>query len=117
MSLTPNSFAGPPVTFPVSEPPAVTPYVPTSALPLLPREVREHESELAVHGGQDGLDLARRLVAAAPTWLAPGGTLLLELHREQAGLLARESPDPGLTSRFHGALDGRTGVLALRRGR
>lgn len=95
---------------------AVTPYVPTTALPLLPREVREHESELAVHGGEDGLDLARRLVTEAPTWLAPGGMLLLELHREQAALLARKASDPALTARFHGALDGRTGVLALRRG-
>jgi release factor glutamine methyltransferase len=55
------------------------PYVPTGELAGLQREVRR-EPRLALDGGADGLDVLRRVVAGAPRWLAPGGTLLLEMH-------------------------------------
>ncbi len=69
---------------------ANVPYVPTAALALMPREAREHEPPLALDGGADGLDLLRRVAFAAPVWLAPGGTLLVETSEEQeaAGLEA-----------------------------
>ncbi len=41
------------------------------------------EPELALNGGSDGLDLARRLIAQAPSRLAPGGCLLLEADPDQ----------------------------------
>ncbi len=52
------------------------PYVPTEAIGLLPREARMHEPRVAFDGGADGLDVQRRVAAAAPQWLAPGGHLL-----------------------------------------
>ena len=55
------------------------PYVPTGELPRLARELAR-EPALALDGGADGLALARRIVAGAPGWLAPGGTLLVEVH-------------------------------------
>lgn len=55
------------------------PYVPTAAIPLLPPEAREHEPLSALDGGPDGLDILRRVIADAPGWLSPGGTLLFEL--------------------------------------
>ena len=55
------------------------PYVPTGELAGLQREVRR-EPRLALDGGPDGLEVLRRIVAAAPGWLAPGGVLLLEMH-------------------------------------
>jgi release factor glutamine methyltransferase len=55
------------------------PYVPTGELAGLQREVRR-EPRLALDGGPDGLALLRRIVEAAPRWLAPGGALLLEMH-------------------------------------
>ncbi|HZZ84072.1 MAG TPA: peptide chain release factor N(5)-glutamine methyltransferase [Anaeromyxobacteraceae bacterium] len=59
------------------------PYIPSGELPGLSREVRQ-EPALALDGGPDGLAVARRLVAEARARLAPGGTLLVELHESHA---------------------------------
>lgn len=63
---------------------ANVPYVPTDAMPLLPPEARDHEPQVALDGGADGLDVLRRVAAEAPQWLAPGGHLLIETSRRQA---------------------------------
>lgn len=62
---------------------AVAPYVPTGNLRLLPADVQRHEPRLALDGGADGLDLLRRVVAAAGHLLRPGGWLLVELGGDQ----------------------------------
>ena len=71
---------------------ANTPYVPTDAIALMPPEAREHEARAALDGGPDGLDPLRRVAAAAPDWLAPGGHLLVEIGQAQvdAALAAYE---------------------------
>ncbi len=79
----------------VGEPPAgpfdvvtaVPPYVPTAGLPLLAADVLRYEPRLALDGGDDGLAVTRRVVAAAVAVLRPGGTLLLELGGDQDGAL------------------------------
>lgn len=63
---------------------ANAPYVPTAALATMPPEARLHEPRGALDGGDDGLGLYRRLAAAAPRWLAPGGRLLVETAAGQA---------------------------------
>jgi release factor glutamine methyltransferase len=63
---------------------ANAPYVPTEAIGLLPSEARKHEARVALDGGADGLDIQRRVAAAAPLWLAPGGHLLVETSERQA---------------------------------
>jgi release factor glutamine methyltransferase len=63
---------------------ANAPYVPTAALALLPAEAREHEPRGALDGGPDGLDLLRRIVNGAASWLAPAGHLLVETSAGQA---------------------------------
>jgi release factor glutamine methyltransferase len=60
------------------------PYVPTDAIADMPPEARDHEPAIALDGGDDGLDLHRRVAAGAHAWLAPGGSLLLETSRVQA---------------------------------
>ena len=60
------------------------PYVPTDAVSLMPAEARLHEPRSALDGGVDGLDVHRRVAAAAPLWLAPGGRLLVETSARQA---------------------------------
>jgi len=62
---------------------AVAPYVPTGQLRLLPADVQRYEPRLALDGGEDGLDLIRRIVVAAAHLLRPGGWLLTELGGEQ----------------------------------
>ena len=46
--------------------------------------VRRHEPHLALDGGTDGLDVYRRLLAAAPAKLRSGGAVLLEIGATQA---------------------------------
>jgi len=62
----------------------VPPYVPTGELRLLPSDVQRFEPRLALDGGADGLDVARRLVADAARLLRSGGSLLLEIGGGQA---------------------------------
>ncbi|HET6531755.1 MAG TPA: putative protein N(5)-glutamine methyltransferase [Actinoplanes sp.] len=62
---------------------ANVPYVATAHLPLLPAEARDHEPRVALDGGGDGLGVFRRVVVAAPRWLAPGGRLLSEITEAQ----------------------------------
>jgi release factor glutamine methyltransferase len=60
------------------------PYVPTGSISTMPRDARDHEHLVALDGGADGLDVQRRIAAAAPRWLAPGGHLLIETSERQA---------------------------------
>ncbi|KAF1086005.1 Release factor glutamine methyltransferase [Sporotomaculum syntrophicum] len=60
------------------------PYIPSNAMAGLPRDVRNYEPALALDGGSDGLDVYRRLIPQAETWLSPGGQLLMEISPEQA---------------------------------
>jgi release factor glutamine methyltransferase len=62
---------------------ANVPYVPTGEVALLPAEARLHEPRVALDGGGDGLDVLRRVTAQAPLWLAPGGSLLVEISDRQ----------------------------------
>jgi release factor glutamine methyltransferase len=58
------------------------PYVRTADLETLPREVR-FEPRLALDGGDDGLDLIRRLLQALRTILRADGVALLEIGADQ----------------------------------
>jgi release factor glutamine methyltransferase len=60
------------------------PYVPTSAVAMMPPEARLHEPLAALDGGSDGLEVLRRVANAAPDWLAPGGHVLIEIGAAQA---------------------------------
>jgi release factor glutamine methyltransferase len=60
------------------------PYVATGDLPGLMPDVREFEPRLALVGGEDGLDLVRRVVADAAPLLVPGGVLAVEVGAGQA---------------------------------
>jgi release factor glutamine methyltransferase len=75
---------------------ANVPYVPTREVALLPAEARVHEPRVALDGGRDGLDVLRRVAAAAPRWLAPGGHLLSEASERQAPMVAQTFALSGL---------------------
>ena len=55
------------------------PYIGRSEKETLQREVRDHEPELALYGGEEGYELYAGLIAQAAQQLKPGGLLVLEL--------------------------------------
>ncbi len=63
------------------------PYVPSEEIASLPAEVGRFEPALALDGGPDGLEVARRIWGEALEWLKPGGAIALELdeRRVRAG--------------------------------
>lgn len=58
------------------------PYIPDDAIPRDP-EVRDHDPEVALYGGPDGLDIVYEIVQTAADLLYPGGILLIEHGDEQ----------------------------------
>lgn len=55
------------------------PYIPDHEWADVPRNVKDHEPEIALRGGADGLALVRPIIEQAPALLRPGGLLLVEI--------------------------------------
>ena len=72
------------------------PYIPGAVVDGLEAVVRNHEPQIALLGGADGLDAIRAVVNGAPTGLSPGGWLLLEHHHDQSAQVTRLLRDAGL---------------------
>jgi release factor glutamine methyltransferase len=77
------------------------PYVPTTEIAFMPAEARDHEALVALDGGTDGLAVLRRVAAAAPGWLAPGGVLLVETSGRQAQAMTAAVTAAGLAPQVH----------------
>ena len=69
------------------------PYIKSSIIPTLQKEVCEHEPLSALDGGESGLDFYERIVSGVGGHLRNGGVLLLEIGHDQgeavSGLLSR----------------------------
>ena len=59
------------------------PYIKSSEIPTLQKEVREYEPKVALDGGEDGLDFYRRLAADIRQYLVKGGMLIVECGEGQ----------------------------------
>ncbi len=77
------------------------PYVPATEIAFMPAEARDHEALIALDGGTDGLAVLRRVAAAAPAWLAPGGVLLVETSERQAPAMTIAMSAAGLAPQVH----------------
>ena len=62
------------------------PYLRTDEIASLPPEVRR-EPPHALDGGSDGLDITKRLLHQAPSYIRPGGALLVEIAPQQLGVV------------------------------
>jgi len=60
------------------------PYIATAEVETLMPDVRDFEPRLALDGGDDGLELIRRIVTRAPDHLHPGGVLAMEVGAGEA---------------------------------
>ena len=91
------------------------PYIPSGELSALAPEVRR-EPRLALDGGEDGLELIKKIISGAPDFLNPRGALLLEAGPEQMPLIRTllESNHFG-DIRIHRDLAGRERVISGRR--
>lgn len=58
------------------------PYVNASSMAQLPQEYK-HEPQLALAGGDDGMDLVRRIMEGAASRLSPDGILIVEIGNER----------------------------------
>ena len=65
------------------------PYIASGELQKLMPEVHDHEPELALDGGTDGLDFYPRLLQEVTKHLAPGGIFVVEIGYDQ-GVAVRE---------------------------
>ena len=60
------------------------PYIQSGVIDTLAPEVRIHEPQMALDGGEDGLDFYRRIIPEAEEYLVTGGRLYLEIGYDQA---------------------------------
>ena len=87
------------------------PYVDAESVAALPPEYRA-EPALALGSGADGLDAARRILAAAKAHLKPGGLLVMEIGHNRAAL---EAAFPALPFVWLDTSSGDQFVFLLRR--
>lgn len=59
------------------------PYIKSTEIPYLQREVREHEPRVALDGGEDGLEFYRRLASEVKSYLTKDGMLIMECGEGQ----------------------------------
>ena len=59
------------------------PYIKTSVIPTLQKEVRDHEPMMALDGGVSGLDFYRQIIADAAGCLKKEGVLMFEIGHDQ----------------------------------
>ena len=87
------------------------PYVNAMAMEELPPEYR-HEPQLALAGGDDGLDAVRTILARASEFLNPGGLLVMEVGANRA---AAEAAFPRLPFVWLATPSAEESVFLLRR--
>jgi release factor glutamine methyltransferase len=94
------------------------PYLAVEEIAGLAREVREWEPRMALTDGGDGLDFHRRLLREAPSRLAAGGYLLIELgYQQSAAVLEMIDPQIWEAPRVLPDLQGIARTLVLQRHR
>lgn len=73
------------------------PYIATGVIPTLDDEVKSYEPHLALDGGREGMYFIENMISQAPSMLAPGGYLIMEIGHDQADkcrdLLATAKPE------------------------
>ena len=91
------------------------PYIPTDAIPR-DLEVRLHDPDLALYGGEDGMSVIRFVSSTARRLLVEGGTLVIE-HADSQGAQVSQLllADGWLEVQSHKDLTGRDrAVTAIR---
>lgn len=92
------------------------PYLPAADAPTWAPEVADHDPHTALVGGPDGHEVVDALLHAAPAWLRPGGTVVVEIDdRRGADALATAAEAGLVDARLVTDLTGRDRAVAARR--
>ncbi|MEE9273592.1 MAG: peptide chain release factor N(5)-glutamine methyltransferase [Robiginitomaculum sp.] len=59
------------------------PYIDRAAMQVLPEGVKDYEPDLALSGGEDGLNAYRKIIDNLPRRLKPGGHVIFEIGYDQ----------------------------------
>ncbi|MDH4101353.1 MAG: peptide chain release factor N(5)-glutamine methyltransferase [Nitrospirota bacterium] len=73
------------------------PYIPNTDIDGLERNVKDFEPLSALDGGNEGLDIIRRIIAEAPRFLKPSGALLMEIGYNQGVAVSALMEEKGFT--------------------
>jgi release factor glutamine methyltransferase len=88
------------------------PYIALPDMAELSREVRDHEPEMALTDGGDGLEAYRRIASRVCEFLTPAGRAIVEIGPTQAKAVSELFHKAGLTGiRVVSDLDGRDRVV------
>jgi len=111
--FTPVSAAEPGFDLIVSNPP----YIRRRDIEGLQPEIRQFEPGGALDGGSDGIDCLAHIILAAPRYLRPSGSLLLEMGHDQKLLLGEVAQRAGCyeDAMFFRDYGGHDRVLQLRK--
>lgn len=93
------------------------PYLPTSTLAKLAREIIDHEPAVALDAGPYGINIYRRLITGAAEMLKPDGVLVFEIGAGQEKLVDRLLEGVGAypAIRHHHDADGQVRVISADR--
>ncbi len=93
------------------------PYIPTSVIESLSREVRNYDPILALEGGEDGLEAIRVIIKGAKRLLKDDGVCLLEIGYDQSEDVVRLVENAGFILKdVHPDLAGIPRVVEISRG-
>jgi release factor glutamine methyltransferase len=93
------------------------PYVPSGDYHTLQPEVRDYEPAMALIAGPQGIEMHEKILKAAPDYLKPRGTLIMEMGLGQANMLVEimRASDAYTTPAVHRDLAGIERVVIARK--
>ncbi len=91
------------------------PYIPAKVVDTLEPEVRDYEPRLALDGGDDGMDIIRRIIAGLKEHLSPGGLALIELGNGQGDAVQQLAAGEGFKSRLFKDFSGENRFICIGR--
>jgi release factor glutamine methyltransferase len=93
------------------------PYLPAAERPTWSPEVADHDPDAALVGGADGHEVVDALLIEAARWLAPGGTVVLEIDERRGDDVREAAMRAGLRDvRLRADLTGAWRAVVARRG-